>query len=190
MYVYIYIYVYLCIYVCMCIYIYVRISVYMYVRIYVCMSDSGEFKVLKFDRPRAPEPTPDGPRRCCCPSCGATNFCVSCGSPNEQFQMYQMQMQAGSKCTRSGGGFQTKGNFEGRGGGRQLVGSKEWDVFVGRGRRLLAFFCGVQSRGTLGVVKLGIRLEGPPPGVTMRGSNSELFFLSFPGVRFDPSVWR
>eukprot|EP00437_Effrenium_voratum_P009953 CAMPEP_0181430710 /NCGR_PEP_ID=MMETSP1110-20121109/17864_1 /TAXON_ID=174948 /ORGANISM="Symbiodinium sp., Strain CCMP421" /LENGTH=390 /DNA_ID=CAMNT_0023554035 /DNA_START=27 /DNA_END=1200 /DNA_ORIENTATION=+ len=34
-----------------------------------------------------------GNHSCCCPSCGATNFCVSCGSPNEQFQMYQMQMQ-------------------------------------------------------------------------------------------------
>lgn len=28
---------------------------------------------------------------CCnCPTCGATNFCVSCGSPNEQFQYFAM----------------------------------------------------------------------------------------------------
>lgn len=28
---------------------------------------------------------------CCnCPTCGATNFCVSCGSPNEQFQFFAM----------------------------------------------------------------------------------------------------
>jgi len=27
---------------------------------------------------------------CSCPTCGATNFCVSCGSANEQFQMYAM----------------------------------------------------------------------------------------------------
>lgn len=30
---------------------------------------------------------------CSCPTCGATNFCVSCGSANEQYQMYAMQMK-------------------------------------------------------------------------------------------------